>query len=549
MNRKTIALFIVLFTFGNSTSFIISGVDIKGNDVIDGSIYKYFNTKNKEYNPFFMTNPPVDLDPYGLFDSKKPMKIETPEYFNWREYLGQDWTTPARAQGWCGSCWDFAAIGIIESAINIKEGCSYLDPDLSEQYVLSCLPKSGRCFGGTCTSALKYIIDTSENGNYVNGIIPESCFPYRAIDPLGCDCFDCVYEPVLCSEKCENWMDYLIPLVGYEKWHSDPEDNELIKAQIMESGPIAVPMYVIPELTYWLMTHHDPDEYFAYPGEVHGTNHEINIVGWKDDPSINNGGYWICKNSWGVGFGYDGFFNIEYGSLNVDDSKVVYVIYDPDSYNWPPVANTDGPYYGSVGEEITLNADASFDVEGEIISYNWDLGEGTVLDGEIVTHIYSEKGIYPIILNLTDENGTIGSDSTWAFIDETNISPEKPVIKGPTKCANRTLFNYTFFTNDPENDDIYYYIDWGDGFVDEWIGPFSSASEIKLKHYWYFKGKYTIRAKAKDIYGNEGEWSSLKINIPKYKKSFERPDHGLISNLIDNMPILRFIFSLIIFEN
>jgi C1A family cysteine protease len=40
-------------------------------------------------------------------------------------------------------------------------------------------------------------------------------------------------------------------------------------------------------------------------------NHAILIVGWKDDDSIGNGGYWICKNSWDTDWGYDGFFNIE----------------------------------------------------------------------------------------------------------------------------------------------------------------------------------------------------------------------------------------------
>ena len=220
--------------------------------------------------------------------------------------------------------------------------------------------------------------------------------------------------------------------MSYGKWHSDPEDNELIKAQIMESGPIAVSMMVIPEFTQWVMAHHDPDDYFPYPGDVSYTNHVIIIVGWKDDPSIGNGGYWICKNSWGIGFGYDGFFNIEYGSLNVDDSEVVYIEYDPESYNWPPVANANGLYYGSVGDEITFDGSDSFDAEGDIISYSWDFGDETSEDGAIVTHSYSEKGIYLVSLNVTDENDTIGVDTTWAFIDETNEPPNKPVINGPT---------------------------------------------------------------------------------------------------------------------
>ena len=57
--------------------------------------------------------------------------------FNWKNNNGQDWTTIAKYQGNCGSCWDFAAISTFESIINIREGCATLDSDLSEQYVLS----------------------------------------------------------------------------------------------------------------------------------------------------------------------------------------------------------------------------------------------------------------------------------------------------------------------------------------------------------------------------------------------------------------------------
>ena len=53
--------------------------------------------------------------------SEKPAIGNPPSYFSWMDYNG-DWTTPARYQGACGSCWDFAAVGALESVINIEEG-------------------------------------------------------------------------------------------------------------------------------------------------------------------------------------------------------------------------------------------------------------------------------------------------------------------------------------------------------------------------------------------------------------------------------------------
>ncbi|GAG97075.1 unnamed protein product, partial [marine sediment metagenome] len=63
-----------------------------------------------------------------------------PESFCWKNIEGKDYTTPAKDQGSIGSCWAFAANAAIESIIEIREDRPELNPDLSEQYLLSCLP-------------------------------------------------------------------------------------------------------------------------------------------------------------------------------------------------------------------------------------------------------------------------------------------------------------------------------------------------------------------------------------------------------------------------
>ena len=63
--------------------------------------------------------------------------IELPGRFDWRDY---NVVPEPRAQGDCGSCYAFAAMGIVESSILIR---SHLRPDymdLSEQWIVSCCP-------------------------------------------------------------------------------------------------------------------------------------------------------------------------------------------------------------------------------------------------------------------------------------------------------------------------------------------------------------------------------------------------------------------------
>jgi C1A family cysteine protease len=108
----------------------------------------------------------------SLLSQKPTIREDLPAYFSWRDTNGTDWTTPAKDQGNCGSCWDFAAIGALESIIQIREEYAALDLDLSEQYVLSCLHSAGSCKGGAAFSVYRLIKSNTSQGNYCNGIIP-----------------------------------------------------------------------------------------------------------------------------------------------------------------------------------------------------------------------------------------------------------------------------------------------------------------------------------------------------------------------------------------
>ena len=73
-------------------------------------------------------------------------------------------------------------------------------------------------------------------------------------------------------------------------------------------------------------------------------------------------------------------------------------------------------------------------------------------------------------------------------------------------------------SSDSNGDEIYYYIDWGDGTADDWFGPFPSESPVTATHTWPagFKAG-TIRVKAKDVNGDESGWGTLQYFVSRNK--------------------------------
>ncbi|UCB58722.1 MAG: PKD domain-containing protein [Thermoplasmatales archaeon] len=391
------------------------------NDITSVNNNRYCKDDKNNYRFPVMNDILEPLDPKNA--SPKPAIIDTPDYFSWKDYEGQDWTTPVKNQSDCGCCWDFAAIGALESIINIREGNAELDLDLSEQYVLSCIPEAGSCWMGNYAYwAFCYMRNAYIMGNYYNGVIPESCFPYVGVDSFGCDFYDCDKNPVSCDEKCDNWVEELIPIKDYGYWIPDgsSEDREAIKSQIMQHGPICSAMAVRNDLIDWGYENQNPNDYYPYYPAV-GIGHIVTIVGWKDDPTINKGGYWIIKNSWGTDWGYDGFFNLEYKSLNIDSFQIDWVDYET-SDNWKPNKPTiSGDKEGEIGEELTFSTTTTDPNELQLY-YMWDWGNETTSDwiglynsGESVStsHSWTEEGVYKVRVKAKNTNE---KESEWSNI-------------------------------------------------------------------------------------------------------------------------------------
>ena len=109
-------------------------------------------------------------------------------------------------------------------------------------------------------------------------------------------------------------------------------------------------------------------------------------------------------------------------------------------------------------------------------------------------------------------------------INGDNHPPIIPTIDGETQPTVGVEYEYTFISDDPDGDNVSYYIEWGDGNITDWT-PFQTQGSpgYKESHSWDEIGTYTLKAKAKDIWGAESDWMVVSIKVPKSKQITNLP--------------------------
>jgi cathepsin C len=210
---------------------------------------------------------------------------QLPDSFDWRDRDGEDFVSPIRNQGQCGSCYAFASMAMMESRLRVLTNNS-LQVVLSPQDVVGCSEYSQGCEGG-----FPYLIA----GKYAQdfGAVEESCFPYTGKDS------DCISET-----SCTRYYgtDYYY-IGGYYGACNEPQ----MRLELVKNGPIAVSFEVLNDFMNYkggIYRHTGLTDGFN-PWEI--TNHAVLVVGYGSEGGVP---FWIVKNSWGEDWGEEGYFRI-----------------------------------------------------------------------------------------------------------------------------------------------------------------------------------------------------------------------------------------------
>lgn len=200
-----------------------------------------------------------------------------PTIVDWRNHNG-NWVTPIKDQQSCGSCVSFATLATIESALRLACRNANMAIDLSEAFQFYC--GCGNCCGSGWN--FQPSLDFAKN----RGVALEANWPYTPGD-----------------QPCRATTPIYTRITGWNRILSTVDRKNALASK----GPLVAGMAVYAD-------------FLAYRSGVYRRTsntlrgyHAISVIGYNDTEQA-----WICKNSWGTGWGEAGFFRIGYGQSDID---------------------------------------------------------------------------------------------------------------------------------------------------------------------------------------------------------------------------------------
>ncbi|HUV55469.1 MAG TPA: PKD domain-containing protein [Candidatus Krumholzibacteriaceae bacterium] len=152
----------------------------------------------------------------------------------------------------------------------------------------------------------------------------------------------------------------------------------------------------------------------------------------------------------------------------------------------PPVPNANGPYAGITGDSIPFSSAGSYDIDGDIVEYRWNLGDGSgVFMEESPSHVFTEVGNFTITLTVEDNEGLTGTATTYCIIElPPNVPPEAD-ISAPTEGTAESPMTFSSSGSvDTDGEVVGYTWDFGDGSL--------VSNDANPAHTYAEEGTYTV---------------------------------------------------------
>jgi len=237
---------------------------------IGGAVYgvtQFTDLTDQEFKDQYLMRNLPPLPNVTVWEPK--ITSAAPTTFDWRKQGG---VTNVKNQGQCGSCWAFSATENIESVYKIA---GHPIPTLGAQQMVDCDKDCYGCGGGWPYKAFNYVAKAG-------GQDTESTYPYTGRDG------SCKFKTTGIGAK----------ISGYKQVARNEQ-------QIQSSLTTVAPFSICVDASQWS----------SYRSGVmkstqcgHGIDHCVQLVGYDTTSQPN---YWIVRNSWGTGWGVQGYIYLE----------------------------------------------------------------------------------------------------------------------------------------------------------------------------------------------------------------------------------------------
>lgn len=286
----------------NLTSFEVNEGIFARNTANDtaGAIFAFANKANRIANPTYLSNKAkneddmyqtqtIDLilgtDEYMMINVNPVEITSIPSKYDLRNTNG---VTPVRDQAQSGSCWSFATMASLESAILKATGKQF---DLSEGNLKNLAVQYSDIGWG-------YPVNGGGKYPFVMGYLTSWAGPVtESEDPT--DDWD-AFAPII---------DSLVHVQNIKFFkRTSYTDNDEIKKAIMQYGAVCSEIY-------WQNSYNGVGTVDCYYSGNEDRNHAVAVVGWDDTRSISGApgkGAWIIKNSYGPLHGDGGYYYVSY---------------------------------------------------------------------------------------------------------------------------------------------------------------------------------------------------------------------------------------------
>jgi PKD repeat protein len=177
--------------------------------------------------------------------------------------------------------------------------------------------------------------------------------------------------------------------------------------------------------------------------------------------------------------------------------------------NYYPVADGGSDKVANEDQIVNFDASASSDLNNDIVSYEWDFGDGTSLTGISASNVYENEGIYYARLKVTDNDGAYDEDLFLVTVN--NVAPSADGMANDEADDDVTIyedeqvnFDASLSSDTPSDAPLLKYSwDFGDGCM---------GSGITTAHTYTKRGIYTAILKVTD--DNEASaMDTIMINV------------------------------------